>query len=684
MTSVFSPAAAKAKKKGPGVLSRVMDVLSRPQYASAEVVRRATGKGKGSVLGGLAGGLSGKNKTSYSTVLKEHGIKGPVGTIAGFVGDVALDPTTYVPGGAVVKAAGKGVAKGATKAASTKAGKNFLEREGVQNIETAGRNLKKEVSQRFSTRQGLPKEIHEVKLKHGGRGGQQYTKELEEIREKFRGTTKKQRVRINRALVNGTEKNLTDPLERELAQYAKESLNMTKRKKIPEKMIYGKSDVDITHRIAREKFQQNAKATQNAFVEEVKHRFPDAMKDPEVAKNVNLVKRTFSNDPAVTNYFMRKFDKVQNIWKTQATVLNPGHHARNLLGDTYMNFLDGVGVRAYHDAAKAVSDHVKDFSISVKNHGKIDKAQIRALYEGQGLKSGFVQSENLIKESTRFKHASKVLEKVGRGTDKREDFTRYAHFIDALKKEAKKGGSLEHAAERAATRVRKYNFDYSDLTEFEKKKLKRIVPFYTFTRKALPVQLEMLYTKPGKIVMVSKGQKALERLTGARTSDEDPFPGLDHAIPPWYEDKLVASVGDNKILSPSLPIDLVGEATQGGPGGVGREIMGRASPLIKTPVELSMGRDLQYGFKQKPLDYLLKQLTTTRLAQQQITGNKKSEKELKLPQDIITKKPGPTIDERQLNWLTGIGIHRVSAPPSRSKKKKGGGGTGTKGSVFSG
>lgn len=660
------------KKKGPSVLNRVMDVLSRPQYASAEVVRRATGKGKDrNVLGALAGGLSGKNKTSYSTVLGEHGVKGPVGTIAGFAGDVLLDPTTYASGGltAAGKAAGKGAARGAAKVAGTKTAQRVAAREGVSAATKSVKGLKTEIGKTFRTGQGLPDDVHQVQLKHGGIGGQKYTEMLQEVRDVFRGTTKAERKQINRSLHEGTFHSLPDDL-REKALYAKKALGYERRKKIPQKVLWGNKDEDVTNIIARVKYQENAKATHTAFVEETKRRFPDAFNDPEVHKNIMLVRKTFSNDPDVTNYFVKKFDKVQSIWKTQATVLNPGHHMRNLMGDTYMNFLDGVNVRAYHDAAKVISDHVRDMSINVKKFGKLDKAQIRSLYEGQGLKSGFVQSENLLKESTRFKNASKVLEKIGKGTDKREDFTRYAHFIDALKKESKRSKTLEEAAERAARRVRKYNFDYSDLTAREKKYFKKVVPFYTFTRKALPVQLEMLFTKPGKIVAVSKGQKAIERLTGARTSDEDPYPGLDHAIPPWYEDKLTASVGNNKILSPSLPVDLIGEASQGGPAGVGREIMGRLSPLIKTPVELSMGRDLQYGFKQTPSKYLLNQLTSTRLAQQQISGDKKKEKELKLP------RGGPNIDERQINWLTGLGIHRVSAPPSRTKKKKPGQGLG--------
>lgn len=669
MPSAFSGGATKAapKKKGPSTLNRIFDVLSRPQYASAEAVRRATGKGKGSILGGIGAGLTGKKKTSYATVLKEHNVKGPVGAIAGFAGDVLLDPTTYVPGGAIVKGASKAAKATGKGVAASGAVKALTATEGGAAVVKSAKTFKDELGKTFRTGQGLPDDIHAVKLKHGGISGQEYKARLHEVRDVFRGITSKERKQISRALHEGSYPQLPEHLQ-QAAEYARKHLAGKTTSK--EKILWGNKDEDVAHVIARKMYKENAKKSYDAFIKEVNERFPKAMEDPEINKNVILVKKAFSNDPDVTNYFIKKFDKIQNIWKTQATVLNPGHHIRNLMGDTWMNFMDGVNVRAYGDAAKIISDHVTDASFTVNRFGKLNKALIKKLYEGQGLKSGFVQSENLLKGATRLKRTGKALEKVADATDKREDFTRYAHFIDALRKEAKKGGNLEAVAERAAARVRKYNFDYADLTTREKKYFKRVVPFYTFTRKALPVHLEMLFAKPGKIVAVPKGTRAIERLMGTRTNDEDPFPGLDHAIPPWYEDQHLINTDKNKVVAPSLPVDLLGQFTQGGPGGVGREVLGRTSPLIKSPVELAMGRDVQYGFKQTPGKYIPRQLTATRLAQQQMDKTGKEGKVLKVG--------GKNIDERQINWLTGLGIHNVNAPPAKRKKK----GTKSRGGAF--
>jgi hypothetical protein len=47
--------------------------------------------------------------------------------------------------------------------------------------------------------------------------------------------------------------------------------------------------------------------------------------------------------------------------------------------------------------------------------------------------------------------------------------------------------------------VNKYHFDYGNMTDFEKKFMRTLVPFYTFTRKNLPLQLEHLTSNPGRI-----------------------------------------------------------------------------------------------------------------------------------------------------------------------------------------
>lgn len=100
-----------SKKAGPSVLSRVFDVLSRPLYGVGEGLARASeAKNPVEIVKGIAGGLEGKNKTDVGMALEraaEHNPKSLLSKAirenrfnlragAGLVGDIALDPTTYL------------------------------------------------------------------------------------------------------------------------------------------------------------------------------------------------------------------------------------------------------------------------------------------------------------------------------------------------------------------------------------------------------------------------------------------------------------------------------------------------------------------------------------------------------------------------------------------------------------
>lgn len=112
--------------------TRLLDILSRGNYASANAVDAAIDSDNAggdyrdninAAIRGAGRGVTGKDKTTYSKVIKEHvegvdpdgdGKDWRVGA-AGFVGDVLLDPTTYIGVGLIGKAGKLGV-NGAAKA----------------------------------------------------------------------------------------------------------------------------------------------------------------------------------------------------------------------------------------------------------------------------------------------------------------------------------------------------------------------------------------------------------------------------------------------------------------------------------------------------------------------------------------------------------------------------------------
>lgn len=86
-----------------------------------------------------------------------------------------------------------------------------------------------------------------------------------------------------------------------------------------------------------------------------------------------------------------------------------------------------------------------------------------------------------------------------------EDLLRGAQWIN----EVEKGAS--HAV--AGEAVNRAHFDYDKLSGFEKRWMRRLVPFYTYARKNLPFQLERLATNPG----VASAQARL--MTAGRADD---------------------------------------------------------------------------------------------------------------------------------------------------------------------
>ena len=64
--------------------------------------------------------------------------------------------------------------------------------------------------------------------------------------------------------------------------------------------------------------------------------------------------------------------------------------------------------------------------------------------------------------------------------------------------------------DEAAKQVKKWLFDYKELTGFERQVARRIVPFYTFMRKNIPAQMEAVMRHPGRYLAVGKAKRAVE------------------------------------------------------------------------------------------------------------------------------------------------------------------------------
>lgn len=228
------------------------------------------------------------------------------------------------------------------------------------------------------------------------------------------------------------------------------------------------------------------------------------------------------NDPKKVNMFLNQYDDLTRWWKSWTLSIFPSYHIRNAVGNTWNNYVSGVELKTYKEALTVQQGIAKNEAGHILIGGeKVSYNQIRDWVDDYGVTGRGLFTSDI---ETSLKHemgegkwltlssknkAIEIGKKVGEAV---EDNARFANFIDGLRK----GLSPEDSAKR----VRKTLFDYSDLTDFEQGVMKRIFPFYTWTRKNVPFQLEQMVKHPGKYKAIDTLRQEVEAATAESDDDE--------------------------------------------------------------------------------------------------------------------------------------------------------------------
>lgn len=427
---------------------------------------------------------------------------------------------------------------------------------------------------------------------------------------------------------------------------------------------------------------------------------------PHIEKDI---KEFYTN--GVNSPFIKQLDKIQRLWKISVTLPNPSHHIRNIIGDSYLAWMDGVNsITPYKKSMQILRSQrhryngINDIG-NLADVGALDKAMAKTPAPGEaivvnksGLKftpeqiyiaanrMGILPQANVIEDIVAITEKadagllSKTRHSLESFSTAREHFSRLAHFVDRLAKS--NGKDYRTIFEDAGRRVRKYHPDYLTLTPFEKKYLRRIMPFYSWTRKAIPLVIEGAVMQPGKTLVYPKMQEALQSATGIDApSRSNPFPN-SQLFPQWIIDKGVGPIFDNPalgargsssgtgdtIVNPSNPTyDLISQFSD--PlGGIGSML----TPGIRIPMELLQKRETLSG---APItssnfpEYLGKQVPIFSTVQG-ISGysptldpTRRAEKD----QQLFNK-------EAFINWLTAAGIRGTGPYIKQAQIEKGTGG----------
>ncbi len=345
---------------------------------------------------------------------------------------------------------------------------------------------------------------------------------------------------------------------------------------------------------------------------------------PAIAKAYQTMLEGITKDE-VSAGFWSAFDKIQRYWKASVTSIFPMFHGRNAISNVFLNMMDmgyevfnpathvmsmdfiykdrvantlarkmvGTGNEAlkagqefselmaknvftdktgytwtYGELRKAIKDSNIAFTPNIT--GSTDVGDKEALAKFFGLDQS--KTKQNIQKFNPFNAEQNAVIKGGREVGRAiEEQARLTNFITNLKKT----GDVEHAAQRA----KQFLFDYGNLTGFEKNVLRRLIPFYSFTKFNLQLQVNTLLHSPGRISAEIKTINSIAEIFGGeQLTDKE-----KSLLPSWMANSIALKRGDEIISGFGTPIEQPFQQFQP------NSLLGSISPLLRYPVEAMTG-----------------------------------------------------------------------------------------------
>lgn len=378
-------------------------------------------------------------------------------------------------------------------------------------------------------------------------------------------------------------------------------------------------------------FGANAATAPSGFVEVGAKELAGLKFHPAIAEQIDKFKTSFIGDEA-TNNMLKAFDKVQSLWKASVTSVFPAFHGRNAISNVFLNYLD-LGLAALSPAKHGLSAallndnrNLERLQKAVLVGGEVAKkakGELDALLKKPVLTDDFGKkwTFGMLRDEIRNKRVAfgneftgfldvreAVQDKLGTATtggkktfrDKIRPVNPLSEGNLAFKAGRKVGNAIEQQArlvnfltnlERtgdvvtSAERTKQFLFDYTNLSDFEKNVMKRLIPFYTFTRKNLELQVTQLAKQPGKLATQAKLFSGVsEVLSGGQLSDEE-----RKNLPQFLQEGLgIVTERNGKdvtiVNSFGLPIEQIFANLKP------NAILGSLSPIIAVPLQTAIGK----------------------------------------------------------------------------------------------
>lgn len=389
---------------------------------------------------------------------------------------------------------------------------------------------------------------------------------------------------------------------------------------------------------------------------------PTYLMHEEIVNGLKKVEEVFNpNAPdKALHEVLRSFDKYMSMWKGYAT-LSTGFLSRNAQNNVFVNWMAGIPMnpKRYSEAMRLqagrgdevtlkIGDEVfsgneivrladkhgirgssgyeRDIGLMGREQDLLNSMAIKAGKDGDGTRMALGEFKNPILDAvSHFEDGSKLMGRMSRKTGEyfgsggkllewnrrmggaMENNAKMVHFIHQIRK----GMSPEDAARS----VKKYLFDYGELTTAEREVFRRVLPFYTWTRKNVPLMFGELMRNPGQFAKVPKTMDMIRNLSdNSETMDvPDYFSEVSAVRMPKFVDRSIRDA--NQFVAQSLySMGIIKEKPEEITGlqpvfykpdlafqdldllTDHRQIMSGLNPLLKVPFEMAAGEGKGYSY----------------------------------------------------------------------------------------
>lgn len=224
----------------------------------------------------------------------------------------------------------------------------------------------------------------------------------------------------------------------------------------------------------------------------------------EVLRGLEKVEGFFKDENM--NGFVKTLDDLTRLWKLGTTMLIPRHYVNNLIGNAFNNGLAGVKIDSYVEATKKMQTIAKK---KIDDMTPAEREEIVQLYRdgviGQGINAEFRTAEQLAERSI-LQRMSDWAQKTWYGRNVMyigemvDDWSRLALYLHAKK--------VTNSHKMAVDTVRKYLFNYHELTQADRFVRSTMMPFWLWMKHNIPLQFQQVLRQPRYYVTAEKIRQA--------------------------------------------------------------------------------------------------------------------------------------------------------------------------------